>query len=470
MQGQVAQQGRGKGTKAGGLPGMHLGCRWVLTEECISGSRLVKMAGLRVQISCVQVLETDVVSASWHALDVHGKLTSCTLDTNKPSCIPVNQCAWCPSPAPAAAPAPGSGLVEPREVMMLDELLFDAAKKLVGNRVGLGAVLLAGHRPAFTQLPLFDSLTVEEAQALLDGTWKPSGASGDVTGRVTGYTMSDTGDAAGTRPPSAEPGDQQQLLKHRKGGGQSGSSSSWRDCFRRRSSGASDTTSSSSSHKLEWKMYMAGSVLAHPGDPVTHVIIVATGTVVLRYPRDAVVSNRSSAAGGSSGGHLHSQSSTGSPAAAAAAGAGIELAGTSANGTTTSSSRLRTAAAPGGGVHGADGYTPPAGPVAKGVDPLRDHLIHRTGSIGGSHTVVASVGDPLGVYEVLTGCRQSATWVADNLVQALVMPAGLLRQLVASKPGVAQRAWQAAAAQLAGQYHNILGVHRQLAPLNMFLR
>lgn len=55
-------------------------------------------------------------------------------------------------------------------------------------------------------------------------------------------------------------------------------------------------------------------------------------------------------------------------------------------------------------------------------------------------------------------------------LQALHIPTATLLRLVATHPGVADRAWQVTAATLAAQHHNILGHQRQLAPLNMFFR
>jgi CRP-like cAMP-binding protein len=70
----------------------------------------------------------------------------------------------------------------------------------------------------------------------------------------------------------------------------------------------------------------------------------------------------------------------------------------------------------------------------------------------------------------MLGHDRAASLTADSMVQALVVPAPLFLRLVAAEPGIAVRAWQATAAQLAAHHHSILGEHRQLAPLNMFFR
>lgn len=86
------------------------------------------------------------------------------------------------------------------------------------------------------------------------------------------------------------------------------------------------------------------------------------------------------------------------------------------------------------------------------------------------HTVVASVGDPLGVCELMLGYGRLADLTADSMVQCLVVPAHAFLNLVKTVPGVYTRAWQATAAQLAAQHHHILGRHHQLASLNWFFR
>ncbi|KAF8058312.1 NHX8 [Scenedesmus sp. PABB004] len=86
------------------------------------------------------------------------------------------------------------------------------------------------------------------------------------------------------------------------------------------------------------------------------------------------------------------------------------------------------------------------------------------------HTAVASVGDALGVCELMLGLPRMAELTADSMVQALIVPSPTFLRLVADVPGVRTRAWQATAAQLAAQHHHILGQHRQLAPLNIFFK
>ncbi|KAI8462237.1 MAG: hypothetical protein J3K34DRAFT_463028 [Monoraphidium minutum] len=98
-------------------------------------------------------------------------------------------------------------------------------------------------------------------------------------------------------------------------------------------------------------------------------------------------------------------------------------------------------------------------------------LMHFPAAFGAEeHVVVASVGDPLCVGELMLGVPRTSELIADSMVQALLVPAGRFLQLVGSLPPVRRRAWQATAAQLAAQHHDILGVHKQLAPLNMFFR
>uniref|UniRef100_A0A383VZP0 Cyclic nucleotide-binding domain-containing protein n=1 Tax=Tetradesmus obliquus TaxID=3088 RepID=A0A383VZP0_TETOB len=86
------------------------------------------------------------------------------------------------------------------------------------------------------------------------------------------------------------------------------------------------------------------------------------------------------------------------------------------------------------------------------------------------HTVVASVGDALGVCELMLGLPRMSQLTADSMAQALLVPTATFLQLLGAVQGIRTRAWQATAAQLAAQHHHILGQHRQLAPLNIFFR
>ncbi|WIA41790.1 hypothetical protein OEZ86_009122 [Tetradesmus obliquus] len=86
------------------------------------------------------------------------------------------------------------------------------------------------------------------------------------------------------------------------------------------------------------------------------------------------------------------------------------------------------------------------------------------------HTVVASVGDALGVCELMLGLPRMSQLTADSMVQALLVPTATFLKLLGAVQGIRTRAWQATAAQLAAQHHHILGQHRQLAPLNIFFR
>jgi hypothetical protein len=70
----------------------------------------------------------------------------------------------------------------------------------------------------------------------------------------------------------------------------------------------------------------------------------------------------------------------------------------------------------------------------------------------------------------MLGLPRMSALKADSMVQALLIPAPRFLQLVAGSPAVRTRAWQATAAQLAAQHNEILGDHKQLAPLNMFFR
>lgn len=70
----------------------------------------------------------------------------------------------------------------------------------------------------------------------------------------------------------------------------------------------------------------------------------------------------------------------------------------------------------------------------------------------------------------MLGLPRMSELTADSMVQALLVPARRFTELTASHRGVWTRAWQATAAQLAAEHHDILGVHKQLAPLNMFFR
>jgi hypothetical protein len=70
----------------------------------------------------------------------------------------------------------------------------------------------------------------------------------------------------------------------------------------------------------------------------------------------------------------------------------------------------------------------------------------------------------------MLGLPRMCEITADSMVQALLVPSARFLALASSEPAVRRRAWQATAAQLAAAHHGILGVHRQLAPLNMFFR
>jgi hypothetical protein len=244
--------------------------------------------------------------------------------------------------------------------MMLDELLFEKAKQLAGDQAGLGAVSFALHKPELTQLPLFDSLSPEEAAQLLEG---------DV-GTSTSTCSSST--TASSSEPALD------VEIGTAGGTGSQQSKEVSSSTRRRGGFCYPGRERQKEGGVHWKLFDSGSVFGREGEPVSHIAVVGVGTVLIQY--------------GAGGGH-----------------------------------------------------TP-------------------------RHTVVASVGDPIGVYEALTGKPLSSSWVADTMVQALLLPVATFHQLLRDKPAVAQRAWQAAAAQLAGQHHHILGVHKQLAPLNLFLR
>ena len=151
-----------------------------------------------------------------------------------------------------------------------------------------------------------------------------------------------------------------------------------------------------------WRVFFPGQTIARLGAPIEHVVVIAKGSVRMRFP------------------------------AAAAA---------------------------------------PASPPG---DAGKEHHHEQQGKEGAEeedHVVVASVGDPLFVCELMLGAPRAASELtADSMVQALLLPAARFRRLADAEPGVAEAARRAAAAQLAAQHHNILGVHRQLAPLNMFFR
>eukprot|EP00775_Hariotina_reticulata_P012274 gene12274-12411_t len=108
--------------------------------------------------------------------------------------------------------------------------------------------------------------------------------------------------------------------------------------------------------------------------------------------------------------------------------------------------------------------------ITKGAVRMRFPVIDGPHGRLEEHTVVASVGDALGVCEVMLGLERMSELTADSLVQALLVPVPAFLKLLAADPSVRMRAWQATGAQLAAQHHHILGVHKQLAPLNMFFR